>query len=51
MRSQSLTGVVGGTEAEVPGGEEVVQSPWKRSRSQRWLQMAKKGQPAPSVLL
>ena len=32
MRSQSLTGVVGGTEAEVPGGEEVVQSPWKRSR-------------------
>ena len=51
MRSQPTTGVVEGTEAEVPGGEEVGQVPWKRSRSQCWLQMAKKGQHAASVLL
>lgn len=48
---QPVTGVVGGTEAVVPEGEKVGQVPWKRSMSQRWLQMAKKWQPAPSVLL
>lgn len=38
MRSQPGTGEVRVT--EVSEGEEVGQLPWKRSMSQRWLQMA-----------